>query len=352
MERKSLGNLAFGFLAIVFCVSIWRMIGGPGPPLVEMSPPSPDSEVAYTLHTANNSVYTYPTHILPSDDYLRLVNISNFSFNIINNVCNTSVILLLVLVHTSPGNFAKRRTIRETWGQARPKMRLVFMVGLVRDEGLQKLLEEESEMYEDIAQGNFVDAYRNMTYKHVMSLKYAIYHCPQTKYVLKTDDDVFVNTPSMMQFLGGVLSPYGASNLLLCVPFKNAKVLRSYRSKWRVSFSEYPRREYPTYCPGWAILYSPDVLFLLYREAQMNEYFWIDDVHITGTLVEKVHVVHTNVVPFVLSRQNVEEVTSNQNSVSVSKMFLYGWPNLSEREIRALWDFVASESSSEKNDLK
>lgn len=350
MERKILGNLACGFLAIVICVLIWQIIGGPGPPFVETSSPT-DSEVAYSLRTANSSIYTHPMHTLPEDDYIRLVNISSFSFNLISNVCNSSDILLLVLIHTSPGNFAKRRTIRETWGQRREKLRVVFMVGLVQHDGLQKLLKEESETYHDIAQGNFVDAYRNMTYKHVTSLKYAIYHCPQTKYVLKTDDDVFVNMPSMMQFLNGVLSPYGANDLLLCVPFKNAKVLRSYRSKWRVSFSEYPKREYPTYCPGWAIMYSPDVLFALYREAQMNEYFWIDDVHITGTLVEKVHVVHTNVIPLVLSRQNVDEVTINRNFVSVSKMFLYGWPNLSEKEIRALWDF-ATANSSDKTDLK
>lgn len=119
-------------------------------------------------------------------------------------------------------------------------------------------------------QGNFHDAYRNMTYKHVMALKYAAYHCPRARYVLKTDDDVFVNMPTVMAFLSVDLSAYGARHLLLCQPTYGSKVKRSYRSKWRVSWWEFPHSTYPTYCPGWAVLYSPDVVFSLYREAQVS----------------------------------------------------------------------------------
>lgn len=57
---------------------------------------------------------------------------------------------------------------------------------------------------------------------------------------------------------------------------------------------EYPGRFYPDYCTGWAILYSPDTVFRLYKEAQRSEYFWIDDVHVTGTLLNRINYTLTN----------------------------------------------------------
>ncbi|KAG7209499.1 hypothetical protein KM043_015584 [Ampulex compressa] len=126
-----------------------------------------------------------------------------------------------------------------------------------------------------------------MTYKHVMALKWTTYHCPSAKYILKLDDDVFVHMPAMLDFLTRDLSPWGARRLILCDLLLAGTVKRSWRSKWRVSPQEYPGRQYPAYCPGWAVLYSPDAVFLLYREAQKEPYFWIDDVHVTGTLARK-----------------------------------------------------------------
>lgn len=190
--------------------------------------------VPFNLNTVN-STYNYPIQDLPSDDYKRLIDLQDFKFEILNTPCNESTPFVLILIHTSPKNYAKRKTIRETWGQIRENLKVLFMVGKVGDEKVMEDLQEENRVHKDFAQGNFNDSYRNMTYKHVMVFKYAIYHCPQAKYILKTDDDIFLNTPTMMDFITQDLSPYGAHNLLLCTPYSNARVLRSYRSKWRVS---------------------------------------------------------------------------------------------------------------------
>lgn len=218
------------------------------------------------------------------------------------------------------------------------------MLGTVNSTDLQKALEEENRSHNDFIQGSFLDTYRNITYKHVMVFKYAIYHCPQAKYILKTDDDVFVNMPTMKTFLTVDLSPYGASKVLFCTPRKHKKVLRTYRSKWRVSFSEYPDRNYPTYCPGWTLLYSPDVIFALYREAQKADYFWIDDIHITGTLTERAHVTLTDIEPLVMSRKDFRYVVDG-HSYNVSRPFLYGRANMNEGEIRTLWRYVRSHTT-------
>ncbi|CAA9994639.1 unnamed protein product, partial [Nesidiocoris tenuis] len=61
-----------------------------------------------------------------------------------------------------------------------------------------------------------------------MALKWATYHCPSARYLLKTDDDVFVNAPKLEKFLRNELSPFGARRLILCDVLKNSIVRRSF----------------------------------------------------------------------------------------------------------------------------
>lgn len=162
------------------------------------------------------------------------------------------------------------------------------------------------------------------------------------KYILKLDDDVFVNMPAMIEFLTHELSPLGARHLILCNTLSTSKVKRSWRSKWRVSPLEYPDPNYPNYCAGWAIIYSPDTIFLLYKEAQRQNYFWIDDVHITGTLAEKVNLLHTSLNPFVLTSAQLQDLLSNP----IHKQdFLFGPPDLTADYIRDLYFAVIKTNS-------
>ncbi len=45
------------------------------------------------------------------------------------------------------------------------------------------------------------DTYHNLTLKTVMGLKWASIFCPQAKFVLKTDDDIYVNLPLLLDAL-------------------------------------------------------------------------------------------------------------------------------------------------------
>ncbi|XP_011309388.1 beta-1,3-galactosyltransferase 5 isoform X2 [Fopius arisanus] len=270
-------------LAVFCCLSIWMLTGAPNT-LTTM--PAQVTVPGYTLLVPDNvSALPQPYSLseLPSSDETTLIDITNFRFVINHDPCNRTQPLLLTLIHSAPDNYAKRQVVRETWGKHTSEMIVLFLIG-VTDQYKSDVIEEDRQ-YGDIIQGNFLDAYRNMTYKHVMALKWATYHCPSAKYILKLDDDVFVNIPAMVDFLKRGLSPWGARRLILCDPLSTAAVKRSWRSKWRVSPQEYPGRHYPAYCAGWAVLYSPDSVFLLYREAQREPYFWIDDVHITDDLI-------------------------------------------------------------------
>ncbi|CAL7947273.1 unnamed protein product [Xylocopa violacea] len=322
-------------LALTGCLSFWLHIDGSGFTGPYSSGASAPGYLLILPRNVTPSPQPYLTHELPFGDRSTLIDIKDFRFVINHDPCNRTHPFLLMLVHSAPENFAKRNVVRETWGQQSSDVALLFLVG--SSDKHQPKLEEENKRYKDLIQGNFLDAYRNMTYKHVMALKWATYHCPSAKYILKLDDDVFVHISALMDFLTRDLSPCGARRLILCDLLSAAAVKRSWRSKWRVSPQEYPGTHYPPYCAGWAILYSPDSVFLLYREAQKAPYFWIDDVHVTGTLARKVNITQTSLHYLVLTYKNMQEVLANPSS---RREFLFGPPNLTEKQIRALQNLV------------
>lgn len=219
--------------------------------------------------------------LLQKDDYSKNLDIS-FHFQLLNPICiKTEEPLVLFLVHSSSDHFEKRQLIRDTWGKSSENVKIAFLIGHSLAAVTNEMLKVESFQHKDIIQGDFIDTYTNITYKHTMGLKYVIYHCPGVKYVVKVDDDILVNTSKLKSFLSREISPNGAKDVIMCTTVVNARTLRSYRSKWRISFDEYPYRYFPTFCRGMSIIYTPDVIFNLYNKAQRNKkYVKLDDVFI------------------------------------------------------------------------
>ena len=55
-----------------------------------------------------------------------------------------------------------------------PTLQTVFLLGQPVEAGIQAQIEEEAAKSQDIVQGSFVDAYRNLTYKHLFGYKYDV----------------------------------------------------------------------------------------------------------------------------------------------------------------------------------
>lgn len=306
------------------------------------------------IASSGQSTIVTSTHLdqTTKNDANTLIDLDNFEYLIeksacdddnINNISNpnTESSIVLILIHSAPGNWQKRNVIRETWGQHDPRARRYFLLGAVNSTSLQSQLNQENYVFNDIIQGNFMDAYRNMTYKHIMALKWFVYNCSKLKYLLKTDDDVFVNTPAVYEFLQNN-DTHQTTNYLFCIKTEGARVKRSYRSKWRVSTKEFPGRYYPPYCPGFSILYSRDVVFRLYREAQQLPYFWIDDVHVTGTLAQHINLYITKVGKYYMNSEKRDNIFNGRMHLNeIEPMFLFTEPNLIEDQIRQLWTITS-----------
>jgi len=104
-----------------------------------------------------------------------------------------NLIDLLIIVASAVDHGTRRDAIRETWGSNLKlhNTKLIFLLGQGRDK--QSKIQNEHNLYNDILQEDFEDTYHNLTLKTIMGLKWMSIFCPQAQYVLKTDDDIYVN---------------------------------------------------------------------------------------------------------------------------------------------------------------
>ena len=115
-------------------------------------------------------------------------------------------VFLLVYVHSAPDHYVKRLLLRQTW--AKPLLydldiRLAFFVGRRSgDSVLEQAVRLEAAQFGDIIQADFEDSYRNLTLKAISAVTWISRYCNQTRYVLKTDDDAYVNMRALLRHLG------------------------------------------------------------------------------------------------------------------------------------------------------
>jgi hypothetical protein len=196
-----------------------------------------------------------------------------------------------VYVHTAPSHFKHRSIIRQTWGSARhypdAEVRVVFVMGLDETGGTQPAVAFESAQYGDIVQEDFRDTYRNLTYKAIAALKWVSTYCPQAEFVLKSDDDMFVNMFTLIRHLRSLATLSNVrKHLLLCLVWDRMPVLRE--GKWGVSERELKADFYPVYCSGSAFVMTTDVAVSMHEASYAVPFFWVDDFYVTGLLTMRV----------------------------------------------------------------
>jgi hypothetical protein len=114
---------------------------------------------------------------------------------------------LFIAVVSAPNNFERRAMIRQTWpnhlknqSNMYKKLNVVgfsFVIGLTNDSAVQQTVVEESENYGDILQINIMDKYEDLSMKVASLLNWVNTYCPSVDYLLKVDDDVYVNVHNL-----------------------------------------------------------------------------------------------------------------------------------------------------------
>ncbi|XP_022919010.1 beta-1,3-galactosyltransferase brn-like [Onthophagus taurus] len=217
---------------------------------------------------------------------------------------------LVLVIKSSLDHFERRKVIRDTWGdENRFEIRRFFMVGKRDNTPLNEIVQNESYEYDDIIQGDFIDAYYNNTIKTMMSFKWLLKNCGNSDFYMFVDDDYYVSMPNALNYINNPITypNYHTDLETNRVSFDlkhfysgnciRTRPMRDYFSKYRLSLKEYPFNEFPLYSTAGAYILARDTLEELYYASYYTKHFRFDDVYM-GILSRKIGIIpyHTEYI--------------------------------------------------------
>lgn len=171
-------------------------------------------------------------------------------------------------------------------------MTIFFVLGETPSKAVQSRIRTEAYDMNDIIQGSFIDSYDNLTLKSLYGMRWVMENCGH-RFMLKTDQDVWVNTPNLIRHLRSI-----GSNVRLLLTghvHRNTRPYRSYYDKYSVSLSEYSNSSYPDFVSGTAYMMSRQVLIAIYRCAVAKSHLLhLEDVQLTGICASELSVDRTH----------------------------------------------------------
>jgi hypothetical protein len=222
---------------------------------------------------------------------------------------------LLILITSAPTHRDQRLAIRQTWGHysIRRDVTIGFILGNSGSSNIEDQLQAENYMYGDLVQGHFVDSYNNLTLKTISMLEWVTEFCPNVTFVLKTDDDMFINVPKLLQFIE---KHHTEKRSIYGRLAKKWKPIRNKKSKYFVSPQQYFPPIFPHFTTGPAYLMTSDIIFDLYRKALEQTYLKLEDVYTTGIVAHKLNIKRIHVNEF-LNRRIPFNKCNIKNAISL-----------------------------------
>ncbi|XP_054015167.1 beta-1,3-galactosyltransferase brn [Hylaeus anthracinus] len=113
---------------------------------------------------------------------------------------------VVYIVKSAIENFERRSAIRKSWGFEKRffdvPSKTIFMLGVhPYDDEVQTKLEKEAAKYKDIIQASSADSYYNNTIKTMMSFKWLVKYCSNSKFYMFVDDDMYVSVKNVLRFI-------------------------------------------------------------------------------------------------------------------------------------------------------
>lgn len=183
--------------------------------------------------------------------------------------CSDQEVFLLVLVCSSPENRTRRNVIRQTWGNVTDTggyaVLTLFALGKPASVAAQLEINEESQKHRDIIEGSFIDSPETQTQKMLMIVEWTVTFCPRARYILKTDEEMFVGIPSLAGYL---LSLTQLEDVYTGRVIHQRVPDRAPQSPGFVPIHRYSEEFYPDYCDGKAFVMSQDVVRKVYVAAK------------------------------------------------------------------------------------
>lgn len=196
---------------------------------------------------------------------------------------------VLVLITTAPDHEKHRTAVRQTWGHfsVRKDVVMAFVIGRTTNVNIQNNIDKENEIYGDIIQANFIDHYANLTLKTISMFEWVKTYCSESHFVLKTDDDMFINMPLLLTFIDSKKNDHRVMYGRLA---KGWKPVRNKKSKYYIDTATYSKTKYPDFLTGPAYLFTNDIVDDIYQKALGTTFFVLEDVLVTGIVGESLRI--------------------------------------------------------------
>ena len=198
--------------------------------------------------------------------------------------CSHQNPFLVILVTSHPSDVKARQAIRVTWGEKKSwwgyEVLTFFLLGQQaekEDKMLALSLEDEHLLYGDIIRQDFLDTYNNLTLKTIMAFRWVTEFCPNARYIMKTDTDVFVNTGNLVKYL---LNLNHSEKFYTGYPLIDNYSYRGFYQKTHISYQEYPFKVFPPYCSGLGYIMSRDLVPRIYEMMSHVKPIKFEDVYV------------------------------------------------------------------------
>ena len=194
---------------------------------------------------------------------------------------NSSRFKLIVLVSSHALHLGRREVIRKYWGNHSQwttphQWKVIFVTGFFSSD-YNNQLHAEGYTYKDILVESIEENFYTLSFKVMLGLKWVEANL-KYDFVLKCDDDVFVNIDQLMRVISTTKSQYFGQKLEL------QPVQRE--GRYRVSKEEHPNPFYDPYCSGGGFVLSYLAVSKMIPFFNWKNPLKIDDAYI-GKIVTK-----------------------------------------------------------------
>ena len=209
---------------------------------------------------------------------------------------NNTSIFLLVLITSGVGKLysERRNSVRNTWGDKSIKSgqrnwERVFVIGKALSAEHSEEIRQEAAFFEDILVLNMTDSYKNLVIKILSEMLWSLIHV-NPRFILKADDDVYVNVLGLLSWLDNYANNnYAEDKLYGGFVIGDGEVRRGEKRKNRVARDCLAKDFYPPYCTGAFYVLSTDILPSLFKAVERRPAFPVEDAYM-GILAQEIGV--------------------------------------------------------------
>lgn len=185
---------------------------------------------------------------------------------------------------------------------------------------------------------NQLDQYKFLTFKTVAVLEFVMKMCEKAQFLLKIDDDVFLNPPEILNYIN---YHQNETRKLYGFIFGNRTAIRDNRNKYKMRFDEYFGAKFPDYLNGPFIMMKTDLIPELYYTSLETKFFRFEDLFLTGFVALRLNI----------ELVNVNGIFANLNRYENVKKIRYLIAYKMHRRIHLVYDLWKYQGNYNKVDL-